>query len=81
MTSPPLTHHEILELSEPFVRRGWRVDLAATDRMARRLVFQRRDAAATPGAGPAPAHDEPVIALQLEDDAEGGFLLDRKSVV
>jgi hypothetical protein len=37
---PPLTHHQILELVEPFSRRGRHPDLAASDRAARRLVFR-----------------------------------------
>ncbi|MBK1616161.1 hypothetical protein CKO44_22145 [Rubrivivax gelatinosus] len=41
MSAPvPLTHHEILELVAPFSRRGRRVDLAASDRIARRLRFK-----------------------------------------
>ncbi|EJW11765.1 hypothetical protein A33M_2748 [Rhodovulum sp. PH10] len=40
MPSHPLTHHEIFALVAPFVARGWRADLAATDRMARRLVLR-----------------------------------------
>src|SRR3954470_11345412 len=36
----PLTHHEILGLIEPFVRRGRHVDLAASDRINRRLMFK-----------------------------------------
>lgn len=36
----PLTHHEILGLIEPFTRRGRHVDLAASDRLERRLVFK-----------------------------------------
>jgi hypothetical protein len=36
----PLTHHEILRLVEPFARRGLHVDLAATDRIERRVVFK-----------------------------------------
>jgi hypothetical protein len=51
---PPLTHHEILGLVGPFARRGRHVDLAASDRMARRLVF--RDV----------AHDAAVESLQLD---------------
>jgi len=39
---PPLTHHEILELAEPFVRRGHGVDLPASDRSARELAFRPR---------------------------------------
>ncbi len=40
MSAPPLTHHEILELSEPFARRGRHVDLSASDRSQRRLLFK-----------------------------------------
>jgi len=40
VTERPFTHHEILRLIEPFARRGRHVDLAASDRMARRLTFQ-----------------------------------------
>ena len=37
---PPLTHHEILGLVEPFTRRGRHVDLSASNRIERRLVFK-----------------------------------------
>jgi hypothetical protein len=36
----PLTHHEILSLIEPFTRRSRRVDLNASDRISRRLIFK-----------------------------------------
>jgi hypothetical protein len=36
----PLTHHEILTLVEPFTRQGHHPDLAATNRLERRLVFK-----------------------------------------
>jgi hypothetical protein len=36
----PLTHHEILRLVEPFTRRDRHVDLAASNRIARRLAFK-----------------------------------------
>jgi hypothetical protein len=36
----PLTHHEILRLIEPFTRRGRHVDLAASDRIERRMLFK-----------------------------------------
>ena len=36
----PLTHHDIIERVAPFSRSGRRVDLDATDRLARRLVFK-----------------------------------------
>ena len=37
---PPLTHHQILGLVGPFTRSGRQVDLAASDRLARRLHFR-----------------------------------------
>ncbi len=37
---PPLTHHEIVGLIEPFARRGLHVDLVRTDRIKRCLVFK-----------------------------------------
>jgi hypothetical protein len=41
VTAPqPLTHHQILSLVGPFTRRGRHVDLAASDRLERRLVFR-----------------------------------------
>lgn len=40
MSTQPLTHHQILELVEPFTRRGRHVDLAASNRLERRLVFK-----------------------------------------
>jgi hypothetical protein len=40
MSLPPLTHHEILTLIAPFARRGRHVDLAASDRLQRRLAFR-----------------------------------------
>jgi hypothetical protein len=43
MAAPPLTHHEILSLVEPFTRRGRQVDLAASDRAARMLLFKPVD--------------------------------------
>ncbi len=40
MAAPPLTHHEILGLVAPFTARSRHVDLAASDRLERRLVFK-----------------------------------------
>ncbi len=40
MSATPLTHHEILALVAPFTRADRHVDLRATDRAARRIVFQ-----------------------------------------
>ncbi len=62
-TAPrPLTHHEILGLVEPFARRGRHVDLSASDRMERRLVF-KPIAHAGETFGPAGASE----ILQLEN--------------
>ena len=41
-TQPPLTHHQIIALVEPFTRRGWAVDLPASDRAQRRIDFRAR---------------------------------------
>lgn len=49
MAAPALTHHEILERAEPFVRHGLTVDLAASDRAARRIAFKPRPCAAIGG--------------------------------
>jgi len=43
MNALPLTHHDILELAAPFSRGGRHVDLAASDRMERRLLFKPLD--------------------------------------
>lgn len=40
LPSHPLTHHEILTLISPFTRQGYHPDLAATDRLERRLIFK-----------------------------------------
>ena len=40
---PPLTHHDILSLVEPFSRAGRQVDLAGSDRLARRVNFKPVD--------------------------------------
>jgi hypothetical protein len=64
---PPLTHHEILALAEPFVRRGRAVDLPASDRAARRIAFRAFDHA----AGALPALHE---TLALDAPAAAGRL-------
>jgi hypothetical protein len=40
VTLLPLSHHDVIELVEPFARRGHHVDLAASHRLERRLVFK-----------------------------------------
>jgi len=61
----PLTHHDIVVLAAPFVRAGRQVDLAASDRPARRLGFRPQ------------AQGDRVERLQLDDDGAGGWLLTR----
>lgn len=56
MTTQPLTHHDILGLIEPFTRSGRQLDLAASDRIQRRLVFKSR------------AFDNPTAAANLMTD-------------
>jgi len=60
MAAPPLTHHDILELAAPFSRRGRHVDLAASDRMQRSLLFKPLD---HPGDGPCPVTRE-ILTLE-----------------
>lgn len=57
---PPLTHHDIVELVEPFVRRGRQPDLAASDRAARRVSFVRV------GHEPEPAADGRTLPAREE---------------
>jgi hypothetical protein len=70
MSLPPLTHHEVLTLVEPYTRRGRRVDLAASDRLTRRLVFKPLEHGAVvradAGASSAPA-DKGQDATLLTD--------------
>ena len=70
MPAPPLTHHDILALVEPFVRAGRQVDLAASDRTARRINFKPID------------HVAPVLReeLVLHCLSDGGFKLVRTAV-
>ncbi|MBP7667316.1 MAG: hypothetical protein KA774_10750, partial [Burkholderiaceae bacterium] len=48
----PLTHHQILALVAPFSRAGWQVDLAASQRLERRLAFRPVQHPAADGAHP-----------------------------
>jgi hypothetical protein len=71
MPPPPLTHHQILGLVAPFSHSGRHVDLAASDRLARRLHFQPVQHAAD---GDTPALTE---TLQLECHEGGHHRLTR----
>ena len=62
---PPLTHHQILALVAPFSRSGRHVDLAASDRMARRVAFKPV------------AHGTITETLLLDNPSEGRFKLTR----
>jgi hypothetical protein len=72
MTAPPLTHHEIVRLVEPFARQGRHVDLGASDRTARRIVFKSRELAAEPAGQPAPGQR---ITRELDCRSDSRFVL------
>lgn len=72
MSAPALTHHDIVRLIEPIARAGHRVDLAATDRAARRIVFRTRELPAALPDGSACQE-----TLELHCRAEGRFVLQR----
>lgn len=72
MPLAPLTHHEILELIEPFSRAGRRVDLEATSRLERRLCFAPVERAMEPAGSPPLRED-----LTLENPYRGVFTLTR----
>jgi hypothetical protein len=71
MSLPPLTHHEIIRLVEPFTRRGRHLDLGASDRMARSLCFKPVPHPASAGL---PALTE---TLRLDNPAAGRFRMTR----
>lgn len=64
MAAQPLTHHEIFALVAPYARAGRHVDLAASDRIARRLAFRPVEH----GAG-ADALRETLVLDQPDGDA------------
>ena len=63
----PLSHHEILGLVGPFTRSGRALDLAASDRLVRRLDFKPQDRG-EPGSSE---------QLRLESIGRAGFVLTR----
>lgn len=71
-TAPPLTHHEIIALVEPFSRQGRQVDLAGSDRTARKLLFRPIDRALSLPELP-PLRE----TLELESLGTGSFRLTR----
>lgn len=76
MMAPPLTHHDILALVAPFTRSGRLVDLAACDRIQRRVVFKVRDRVAD-------APDLPGLRelLELEKIGQNSYRLTRTLVL
>lgn len=68
----PLTHHDILGLMGPFTRRGRQLDLPASDRLARRLLFKP-----VLHADPANACSHLSETLQLDNPEDGHFRLTR----
>jgi hypothetical protein len=72
MSALPLTHHEILTLVEPFARRGRHVDLGASDRAARRILFRPLDHGTVAGT-PASLHE----TLSLDSLETGSFRVTR----
>lgn len=71
-SAAPLTHHQILALVGPFTRRGRHLDLTASRREDRRLVFRPR-ALPSPRAGLPPLREE----LTLEVPERGDYRLIR----
>ena len=71
MPLPPLTHHEILGIVEPYTRGGRQVDLAQSQRLERRLVFKPVLHAGVSGS------DAFSETLQLENPRAGFFRLTR----
>jgi hypothetical protein len=67
-----LTHHDILGLIGPYTRRGRHLDLAASDRLTRRLVFKPIEHAQ-------PTVDSSALSesLQLEQPDDATFRLTR----
>jgi hypothetical protein len=68
-TAAPLSHHAILALVAPFSAAGWALDLPASDRAARRLVF--RPMAHAAGA----THPALTETRELRDTPRGWQLL------
>jgi hypothetical protein len=70
---PPLTHQDILARVEPLVRAGRAVDLAASDRLQRRIAFRPIEHPARPAGPDGRGLPALVETLQLEDgEGPGG---------
>ncbi len=69
----PLTHHDILALVEPFTRSGRQLDLPASDRIKRSLVFKSK-----PSGDPATAVNPALTdTLALDCPGTSSFVLRR----
>jgi hypothetical protein len=73
MPPQPLTHHEIIGLVAPYARRGLQVDLPASPRQDRRLLFKPRL-----HAGRAPGGGDLTEILQLDSPGNGRCRLTRR---
>lgn len=71
-----LSHHEVLALAAPFVRAGWRVDLAGSRRDEAHVRFVPSSPAPGDGSGAAPG-DAPALRLDLHVQPGGGIVLVR----
>jgi hypothetical protein len=69
---PPFSHHGILELAAPFSRRGYKVDMSASERAERRLAFRPVELPAVPGRYP-----RLTCVLRLEQPHRAKFRLVR----
>jgi hypothetical protein len=77
----PLTHHQILDLVGPYTRSGRQLDLAASRRDERRLVFKSQTHALGPAAENAPGETTEVVDwLELEVYPSGSGRLTRTLV-
>jgi len=81
MTIHAFTHHEILGLVAPFSRNGWRVDLAASERLERRLLFTKLQVPeAVSGAGTSSGQPSDLrTVLQFENPSPRFYRLLRRS--
>ena len=73
MNAAPLSHHALLALMAPFSAAGWVLDLPASDRAARRLVFK-------PVQHAAGAHHPALTETRELRDGERGWQLTRRLV-
>jgi hypothetical protein len=74
----PLTHHEILALIAPFTRRGHHADLAASNRLERRVAFKPVEHTIAAAAVAVAAGDGALReTLTLENPLPGSYRLTR----